>query len=523
MQHISPMFGLVAVAFAFTPVAAASAQVTAPVIPDIISKAPAAAEENKGRGEAAVRDAEELKCRLYETKEQDPLENIRNGTEMVGIHSCWPADESSGQSTELNDFYAHWSLRELPQKRLVRDYKRESSSAFIRLFVGKDLSMVGSLRIDMREPATTFVIPLASFSYQGRVGKGQNWSTNLLSDDQTLPFFRIGPTSSAQISVTAKTTTTLQIQAASTVLNVLRDLSTIASPGSALVSTLTQSSIKQTAQTLDNALSSVWGESRDESHATARQLSEWQPDARFIIQLVMPKFVKGKLANDANAKGDERLLTRWYELSLSCPRRSIFSSSVECKGPFENGKREEKFKSIENAKNALVSLSTQVSAPQVLNFTVATGISLQQFVTNHEWYSRFLRIGDDEAGNSPQEVIAADLPVAADQSPLGNALAPGGVAAEAPAPATPAPKQANESKPTKRTDTDYSVMCTAIVNSLYAVGLSRLDAQIGLWALVTGSSDFAGIQAKFQSNSRCTSLLPLAGTDKATQWVFATK
>lgn len=522
MQQILPIFGLVAVAFAFTPVAAASAQVIAPVIPKTISADAVNDKEDKKQREAAVREADELKCGLYQTNTQDPLENVRNGTEMVGIHSCWPADESSGQSTELNDFYAHWSLRELPQKRLVRDYKRESSSAFIRLFVGKDLSMVGSLRIDMREPATTFVIPLASFSYQGRVGKGQNWSTNLLSDDQTLPFFRIGPTSSAQISVTAKTTTTLQIQAANTVLNVLRDLSTIASPGSALVSTLTQSSIKQTAQTLDNALSSVWGESRDESHATARQLSEWQPHARFIIQLVMPKFVKSKLANGANAKDDAPLLTRWYELSLSCPRRSIFSSAVECKGSIENGKSDEKLKSIENAKNALVSLSTQVSAPQVLNFTVAAGISLQQFVTNHEWYSRFLRIGDNEAGNSPQEVTA-DLPVAPDQTPLGDALAPGGVAAGAPAPATPAPKRANQSKATTRTDTDYSVMCTAIVNSLYAVGLSRLDAQIGLWALVTGSSDFAGIQTKFQSNPRCRSLLPLAGTDKATQWVFATK
>lgn len=523
MQQILPMFGLVAVAFALTPVAAASAQVVAPAMPKIISADPATDKENKRQQEAAVRDAAEWNCGLYQTNAQDPLENVRNGTEMVGIHSCWPADESSGQSTELNDFYAHWSLRELPQKRLVRDYKRESSSAFIRLFVGKDLSMVGSLRIDMREPATTFVIPLASFSYQGRVGKGQNWSTNLVSDDQTLPFFRIGPTSSAQISVTAKTTTTLQIQAASTVLNVLRDLSTIASPGSALVSTLTQSSIKQTAQTLDNALSNVWGESRDESHATARQLSEWQPGARFIIQLVMPKFVKSKLANGTSANGDDPLLTRWYELSLSCPRRSIFSSAVECN------------RSVENTKRALVSLSTQISAPQVLSFTVATGVSLQQFVTNHEWYSRFLRIGDNEAGNSPQEV-ATNLPEAATQTLIDAALAPGGVAAPAPAPggvaaaaapapapATPAPKAANPSKATTRTDTDYSVMCTAIVNSLYAVGLSRLDAQIGLWALVTGSSDFAGIQTKFQSNSRCTSLLPLAGTDKATQWVFATK
>ncbi len=127
MQQILPIFGLVAVAFAFTPVAAASAQVIAPVIPKTISADAVNDKEDKKQREAAVREADELKCGLYQTNTQDPLENVRNGTEMVGIHSCWPADESSGQSTELNDFYAHWSLRELPQKRLVRDYKRESS------------------------------------------------------------------------------------------------------------------------------------------------------------------------------------------------------------------------------------------------------------------------------------------------------------------------------------------------------------------------------------------------------------
>ena len=463
--------------------------------------------------------------------QDEPEPETRNGTELVGMYSCWAADEDNDKFEELSDFYAHWSLRELrPQMPLPRDYAREGRSAFVRLFIGKDLSMVGSLRIDMKDPDTTFVIPLATFSYQGLVGKGQNWSTNLISDDQTLQFFRIGPTSSAKFSVTAKTTSALQVQAASTVLGVLRNLSTIALPGSALVGTLTQNSIQQTSQTLDSALSNIWGESKEESHASARQLSEWYPGARFIIQLTMPKFIKSKLpVSNTGEKIAEPVLSRWYELSLSCPRRSIFSSFAEC------GDR-----TADAAERVLAALSARISAPQVLNFKVSSGVSLQQYVGSHDWYSRFLRIGDDEAGNSPQAAIASDIPERTIALSVNEALRAGepvaGVqtaadvaeteAAPLAAPAatpTPAAKAANENRATKRTDSDYAVMCSSIVNALYSIGLSRLDAQIGLWALVTGSSDFAGIQAKFQSNPQCRALLPLAGTKSAANWAFANK
>lgn len=470
---------------------------------------------------------------ITETNASSPPDT-RNGTAMVGIYPCWEADEDNPEFEELNDFYAHWSVRELRlAPPMPRDYKRESRSAFIRLFVGKDVSVVGSLRIDLHDPDTTFVVPLASFSYQGLVGKGQNWSTNLVSDDQTLNFFRISPTTSAQISVTAKATSALQVQAASTVIGVLRDLATIASPGGALVTTLNRDAIQQTSRTLDNALSSIFGEKREETLPTSRQLSEWKPGAHFVIQLTMPSFVKSKLSGGATpAKGEEPLLTRWYELSLSCPRRSIFISFVECQN-----------RSAKEAAKVLATLSDRISAQQVLNLKVQGGVTLQQFVGNHDWYSRFLRSGDNEPGNGPQAVDAAAIPasrgetipavataptveVALDNgipAPVAGDATPPPAPAAAAAPQTPAnkAKKDSDSKPSTRSDSDYSALCSSIVNALYTVGLSRLDAQIGLWAIVTGSSDFVGIEGKVQSNDRCRSLLPLAGTTLANKWVFA--
>lgn len=445
----------------------------------------------------------------------------RNGTAMVGMLSCWKADEDNESFYDLSDFYAHWSVRELPPETAIpRDYGAESSPAFIRLFVGRDLSIVGTLRIDLHDPETTFTVPLATFSYQGRVGKGQNWSTNLVSDDQSLGFFRIGPTTSAHITVSAKSTSALQVQAASTVLGVLRDLSSLASPGGALITTLNRDAIQQTGRTLDNALSSIWAQSKEESQTFARQLSEWYPGARFIIQLTVPDFVKGARDGD----GKSRQLTRWYELTLSCPRRSIFSSIVEC------DKRDHS-----KITELLKVLASRISAQQVLGLKVNGGVSLQQYVGDHDWYARFLRIGDNEPGNgdqsasdkpNPDTASAADAAMASEvpappqpPAPGGDAKNKGGTDSPLIVPTAPAKPSVTAPKPTNRTESDYAALCSSIVNTLYEIGFSRLDAQIGLWAVITGSPDFVGLEGKFQANPRCTALLPLAGTSD--RWSFA--
>lgn len=471
---------------------------------------------NSGRNQ----DASHNRCDFPQSGDltASNTKETRDGTAMVGIYSCWIAREDDNNVNDLADFYAHWSIRELPKaERTARNYGQESKPAIVRLFVGRDLSMVGSLRIDMKDPDTTFVVPLANFSYQGVVGKGQTWSTNLVADDQSLPFFRISPTSSARIGVTAKSTSALQVQAASTVLNVLRDLSSLAAPGGALVTSLNRDSIQQTSRTLDNALSSIWGQSQEENFSSARQLSEWYPGARFIIQLTIPHFGRGKDSRDGNGRKIEGTpLTRWYELSLSCPRRSIFSSYAKCNDD-----------STGAAAIGLKVLRTRVNAQLVLNTKVSTGTSIQQYVATHDWYARFLRGGDKEIGNdgqqeAPAAAVGTAATIAAQLTPPAVASTDNAAAAAPPTPSLPAKpvgKNAENAIATERTQSDYSALCSSIVNSLYTIGLSRLDAEIGLWAIITGSPDFVGIQPKFQANTNCSRLLPLAGTEDA--WKFA--
>lgn len=430
----------------------------------------------------------------------------RDGTDMAGIFACWMADEDNDKFLNLTDYYAHWSIRQLrPAIGRQRSYQREKRSPIVRFFVGKDRSTVGSLRIDLRDPDTTFVIPLANFSYEGRAGKGEAWSTDLLSDDQTQSFFRIGPTTSARITLTAKTSTAIEVQAASTVLTALRDIASVVSPGAALVTSLNRESLQQTSRALDAALSNVWSESIGESSATARQLSEWYPGARFIIQLSIPTSVKWRLrAGEVSDPADR--FTRWYELTLSCPRRSIFSSAVDCRKLDQGG-----------SSQALRALRYTIGAPQVINFKLASGKTLQQYLSDHDWYARFLRKGDFAAGNKPQR---RDAPpdTTADRS-LESVL-PSAATDQTPTTvATDPVKSYGAEAPGTRTESDYAAMCNSIVNALYSAGLSRLDAQIGLWAVVTGSPDFVGIEPEFQRNARCPQLLPLAGTDVA--WRFA--
>ena len=49
----------------------------------------------------------------------------------------------------------------------------------------------------------------------------------------------------------------------------------------------------------------------------------------------------------------------------------------------------------------------------------------------------------------------------------------------------------------------------AVVDSLYNIGLSSLDAKIGLWAVVTGAADFAAKRQKFDEVGACREVLPV--------------
>ena len=440
------------------------------------------------------------KCKHANGQSVDVRE-ARDMTYFVGLHACWDADETNELYRNVNDLYVHWTLQRYEPTEAEtdrpRDYAREHVPGLIRLFVGENRSFLTTLRIDMHNPDLTFSIPLTSFGYQGKVGKGEAWVTEVDGDDQSQPWFRAGPYSAATVTVTAKSTKDLEVRAAGTVLKTIKSLAGLAAPGGPLLTTLNSAAFSGAASQLDDALTNIWSQSVDEKQVSGRALSEWYRDGYFLVEVVMPPSIR--VGSDSAEPQ-----SRWYKLQLSCPRGSIFSPAPNClekaTGNTNAGNDWDRRTGYHNAEfvTSEAPIFYHVSPEQVLNFVLAPNKTLISSLQDQTWYSNFLRGGD--AGNEVTPATAATAPDAA----------------------AAAPQQEEAQKPVQttrtRTKEDYAKFCRAAVTSLYASGLSAFDARLGLWAAVYGSLDFAGLHQEFQGTPECTVLLPGGPAGK---WQFA--
>lgn len=457
------------------------------------------------------------KCQIASIDSQQKPE-VRDATELVGIHACWDANDSNSSYRNLNDLYARWTIERVemgPNDDRPRDYSKEKRSAIVRLIIGRDLSFVSSLRIDMHDPNLTFTIPLISFGYEGRVGKGEAWLTDVVNDDQSGKYFRVGPNSSATIAVIAKSSREMDVRAASSILSALRSISGLVSPGGALLTTLNRDSSSRAAEEVDQALKNVWSESIGEQQITGRSLDEWYEKASFLIQVHVPAAFHFKGEN-ATAPDEHE---RWYRLRLSCPRYSIFYAKPAC-GNKETGMDSDENKTsnlpfgpetdnkigfrIYSFLQAVGPIFYRVSQEQVMNFPLAQNKTLQSLLSDQPWYTKFLRM--DEKGSPAKSDSAAPQsqspsPSPSSSQPVGTTVAPPLIAD------LPEEDDARNLKRVRQAE-DYAGVCHAVVDLLYATGLSAFDSRLGLWAMITGSSDFVGIRSRFQGNADCINLLP---------------
>lgn len=430
-----------------------------------------------------------------------PDRDSRNGTAMIGIVNCWSANTNNGAYRVLTDLYAHWTLERVDDATAVRWYRREDKPAILRLLVGRDQSFISSIRIDMHDPDQTVTIPLVAFGYQGKVGKGQSWTTDVVNDDQSQPYFRIGPSTSATITVSAKSADDVEVRTTGVILGTLRSISAIVTPGGSLVTVLNREPLNQASTAVDNALSDIWSKVKDERQISGRQLSEWYEGAGFLVEVDIPDFVKTDATKDRNTAGGADagkpgpVTKRVYWLRLSCPRYSIFDPALACQKSNSDpaGQPTQPDKASGVASDYFQSdiaglIGKRVSTQQILNFPLAQGKTLSQFLSDHPWYTQFLRMGD---------------PVKSAEDATGNLVA------------TTASKQQS------RSNNDYAGLCSQIVDALYGVGLSTFDAKLGLWATISGSSDFVGIRSNFSDIQQCTELLPEGA--QSSRWTFPPK
>lgn len=425
-----------------------------------------------------------------------PITDSRSGTAMIGLVNCWSADTNNASYRALTDLYAHWTLERVDTTTAIRRYRLEDKPAILRLLVGRDRSFISSIRIDMHDPDQTATIPLVAFGYQGKVGKGQSWTTDVINDDQSQPYFRIGPSTSATITVSAKSADDVEVRTTGVILNTLRSISAIVTPGGSLLTILNREPLNQASTAVDNALSDIWSKVKDERQISGRQLSEWYEGAGFLIEVDIPDYVKTERPKDAQeTKGPlgakpEAITKRVYWLRLSCPRYSIFDPALACNNNRTTARPTQPDQAAGVTSRYFTTIagpmSKRVTIQQILNFPLAQGKTLSQFLSDHAWYTQFLRMGDPAKPATDSSV----------------------------------PTPAN-TKEQSRTDNDYAGLCSQIVDALYGVGLSSFDARIGLWATITGSADFVGIRSYFSGIPQCTELLPEGAN--GTRWKYPAK
>lgn len=431
----------------------------------------------------------------------------RDLTAIVGLHPCWKAESGNDSYRLMNDLYAQWTITRVERNGhsdRPRDYGRESRPGILRWLIGKDRSVIASVNVEMHDPDVKFTIPLAAFGYEGRVGKGESWTTDVVSDDQSQPFFRIGPSTSATIAVSAKSSTNVEVRATSSILGAVRTISSIVSPGGSLVTSLNEQPLAEKASAIDNALSSIWSETKEEKQISGRQLSEWYEGAYFLIQVTVPDFVRTK-KDDAEVPN-----TRWYKLQLSCPRYSIFDPKPACEDnskPTLDPKTQYRNDGLGYAtwqfQEAVERLYYRVSAQQILNYPLSQGKTLQEFLASQSYYTRFLRLGEPTRKQGDN-----------DTPPQQTDPARGGETALAPSADN---GSGGSETPTPRSRGDYSSFCRSTVDALYGAKLSSFDARLGLWAAVVGSLDLVTLNDRFNDNPDCRVLLP--GTAKGL-WQF---
>lgn len=451
-----------------------------------------------------------------------PVET-RQLSEIVGVTSCWDAKVDNDKLFFLNDLYSRWVVEELPLGQgpeLVRDYRAEKSSPIVRFFVGKSRGAVMIAKIKMRDPDVEFTVPLITVDYDGRSGQGQAFVTAMTMSEMGLPDFRISPNSSVSIEASARVTSDVDVQAAGVVLAAVRDALSIAAPGGSLLTSINRDQVQRVSSAYDSAVSKLLSTTISESSSSGRLISEWFPGASIIVSVDVPSAIKTLRRAPAR-----RLL---FRISMACPRLSVFDPMTVCQtGKAENDARNMRLlinspyyvagtdrqrnrtgrpgMMSEQYRLAVQDIGERVHAHQVLSFRLGVGKTLRQYLTEQEW---FISLSKKMVSPEPETKAVVDQAAFSEETKPNATLGQTAAADTPRGTKTMATSISAGAKKLSEANRAADEFCEAVVDKLFAAGLSRLDSQIGLWAIVTGVPDFVASRNYFRNGPGCRAHLP---------------
>ena len=271
-------------------------------------------------------------------------------------------------------------------------------------------------------------VPLATLSHYSD-GNGETWIRDLTHGMSNFPWFLVKDGSAASVprfSVELNGSKTTESGFAGNALGIaLTAIKTVA-PEAGIVTKLSSGAAKDKAKAIDGALGKLFSNQLTERHVSDRILSKWSPQGGLNIKVQIPK-------EDGKWNGDLASIGGWT-LSFEAPRPSAFSDwqicakegqkNTHCKTSFQDAAKE-----VYKEKNAAAILAY----PLIKSLTSETNI--KTYLLQQDWYT--------VASSSFKEKSK-------ENSWIANGL------------------------------------CLAVQNAIHGLGLNSSDANLVVWAAITG-------------------------------------
>jgi hypothetical protein len=309
-------------------------------------------------------------------------------------------------------------------------YEGRKRNLLERLIHGESKSAVLVANVSIRNPNSQInhqtTMPLLTITHDSNSDVGEAFLTDVTDSMINTPYFKVGPSSTISTQFEIKTSKTITSKVVRLVLESINTLASVASPTSPLVTKLNKDSVNNRA--VGDVIGRLFSETVSETIRSERTINDWKPGSHFQVYLdnIMREMFDSKQVNQLGT----------WTVQLAPPRPSMFSDvEYYCLEDLECGDSVRKA-AFEN-----------LSASSVLNFQVATNVSLGDYLLGEDWFV-------EGVTNFPSE--------------SGQRLA----------------------------------FCKKIVNALEKLGLNRDDSLAGLWASVNGLPLPDGVQGNFSNGCK---------------------
>lgn len=366
---------------------------------------------------------------------QDQVQDGFRATGYISTLVCHQGTNSNAKA--LAGSYTRWLVE--PAAVILNDgqrvYSLEGRGWLSRLFSDRVIETSHSLEIAMAAPTVNFTIPLATFKYNEEGENGVEYTTNLRNHAFNQTYFRVEPNTTMNITARGQHSFRTSYTGAVEVLSAVQDVVKLVAPSSTLLTSVNAEQLTTTSNAINSIASSLFDKSYDETVSDGFGVESWYDDRRVLVLVQLPFEITSHERNRSSANSDTPIYLSYW-LSLACPRRSMFNPQDEC--------------GVGNAATP--------TTGSILAFEMASNKTVQQFLSDQQWYKDFL---------------ASDV--------------------------FRAPSAGQNNAQTQARNASLLRFCRSIANGVYGAGFNDVDTRLIVAAAIDGMPELSPISTSLRS------------------------